>query len=95
VPFELKDDLQLSSTQCPAEQLITITILLIASNLIVGKETFNRFVKGHSVSDEFVPLEIVLDVRRTETMPIDHGGIEANEGLSQMLDFRDPRQSYR
>jgi hypothetical protein len=57
VPFELKDDLQFSSAQCPAGQLITTTILLIPPNLIVGKETFNRFVKDHTVSGKFVPLD--------------------------------------
>ena len=52
---------------------MTITILLIATNLKVGKEALNGFIEIHSMFSEFVPLEVILEIRRSKPMPIDHG----------------------
>ena len=51
---------------------MTITILLIPTNLKVRKEALNGFIEGYSMLSEFVPLEIILDKRWSEPMPIDH-----------------------
>ena len=71
--LQLKDDLQLPSTQCPAEQLVTIPILLVPTNLKTGEEALDGFIEGHAMLSKFIPLEVILEVRRGEPMPIDHG----------------------
>jgi hypothetical protein len=70
---ELKDDLQLPSAKRPAEQLMTITILLVSANLKVRKEALNGFIEGHAMLSEFVPLEVILEIRWSKPTPIDHG----------------------
>ena len=70
--LELKDDLQLPAAYCPAEQLITVTILFVPTNLKVGKETLDGFFEGHSMFSKFVRLEVILEIRRSEPVPIDH-----------------------
>ena len=52
---------------------MTITILLIPTNLKVGKEALNCFIESHAVLSKFVPLEVILEIRRSKPMPIDHG----------------------
>ena len=52
---------------------MTITILLIATNLKVGKEALNGFIESHAVLSKFVPLEVILEIRWSKPMPIDHG----------------------
>ena len=71
--LELKDDLQLPSAQCPAEQLVTIPMLLVPTNLKIGKEALDSFIEGHAMLSEFIPLEVVLEIRRGKPMPVDHG----------------------
>jgi len=73
--LELEDDLEFSSAKRSAEQLMSITVLLISANLKVCEEAFHRFVKCHTVFNEFISLEIILKIRRSEAMPIDHGPI--------------------
>ena len=55
--LELKDDLQLPSALCPAEQLVTIAILLVPTNLKIGKEALDSYIEGHSMLSDFIPLE--------------------------------------
>ena len=71
--FEPKDDFQLPSSQCAAEQLMTIAVLLVPTNLEVRKEAFNRFIECHSVFGEFIVLKVVLEIRWSKPMPFDHG----------------------
>jgi len=52
---------------------MTIAILLVPTNLEVRKEALNRFVERHSVFGEFIVLKVVLEIRRSKPMPIDHG----------------------
>ena len=70
--LQLKDDLQLPSTKCPAEQLMTIPILLVPANLKVQEEALHSFIERHAVLSEFVPIEVVLEIRWSKPMPIDH-----------------------
>ena len=69
----LKDDLQLPSAKSPAEQLMTIAIFLVPANLKVRKETLDSFIERHAMLSEFVPLEVILEIRWSKPMPIDHG----------------------
>jgi hypothetical protein len=52
---------------------MTIEVLLVSPNLKVREEALNRFVERHAMLGEFVPLEIVLEIRWTKPMPVDHG----------------------
>ena len=71
--LELKDDLQLPSAQCPADQLMTIPVLLVPANLKISKEALDSFLESQSMLSEFIPLEVVLEIRRGKPTPIDHG----------------------
>lgn len=80
---------------------MTITILLIPANLKVRKEALHGFIEGHAVFSEFVPLEVILEVRRSKAMPIDHGsfyrGAKAFPDSSQRndLSFEHARTSHQ
>jgi len=52
---------------------MTIAIRLVPPNLKVQKEALNSFIERHTMLSEFVPLEIVLEIRWSKPMPIDHG----------------------
>ena len=78
----LKDDLQLPSAQCPAEQLVTIPILFVPTNLKIGKEALDSFVEGHSMLSEFIPLEVIFEIRRSKPMPIDHDSLSRDFAFS-------------
>ena len=52
---------------------MTITILLVPANLKVRKEALNSFIERHAMLSEFVPLEVILEIRWSKPMPIDHG----------------------
>ena len=52
---------------------MTISILLVPTNLEVRKEALNRFIERHSVFSQFIALKVVLEIRRSKPMPIDHG----------------------
>ena len=88
--LELKDDLQLPSAQCPAEQLVTISIFLVPTNLKISKEALDSFIEGQPMLSEFVPLEVILEIRRRKPMPIDHGSF-----YRATLSFRDSLSAQR
>lgn len=53
---------------------MTITrILLIPANLKFRKEALNGFVEAYAMLSEFVPFEVVLEIRWSKAVPIDHG----------------------
>ena len=52
---------------------MTITILLVPANLKVRKEALNSFIERHAMLSELVPLEVILEIRWSKPMPIDHG----------------------
>ena len=64
--------LRRSFVTSPAEQLMTITILLVSANLKVRKEALDGFIESHAMLSEFVPFEVILKIRGREVMPIDH-----------------------
>ena len=80
--LELKDDLQLPAAYCPAEQLITVTILFVPTNLKVGKETLDGFFEGHPMFSKFVRLEVILEIRWSKPMPVNHGSFYRAAKLS-------------
>ena len=51
---------------------MTIPILLVPANLKVQEEALNSFIERHAVLSEFIPIEVVLEIRWSEPMPIDH-----------------------
>jgi hypothetical protein len=60
--LELEDDLQFPASKGSTEQLISIAVLFVSTNLKVRKEAFHSFVKYHSVFSEFISLEVVLKI---------------------------------
>ena len=52
---------------------MTITILLVPANLKVRKEALHSFIERHAMLSEFVPLEVILEIRWSKPTPIDHG----------------------
>ncbi len=54
-----------------SNQLIAVTVRLVASHFKVGEETFYRFVKSNVVSSQFISFKVVFKVSRDEAMPID------------------------
>ena len=52
---------------------MTITILLVPANLKVRKEALHSFIERHAMLSEFVPLEVILEIRWSKPMPVDHG----------------------
>jgi hypothetical protein len=62
VRLELEDDLQFPASKGSAEQLMSITVLFVSTNLKVCEKTFHSFLKCHSVFSEFVSLEVVLKI---------------------------------
>jgi len=61
---------------------MTITILLIPTNLKVRKEALNSFIEGYAVFSEFVPLEVILEIRWSKPMPVNHGSFYRGAKLS-------------
>src|SRR6266849_2259461 len=70
--FKLKDNLESSTANGIAEELISITITLISADFKVRKETLYRFLKSNAVRGEFITLEVILKVFRGEAAPIHH-----------------------
>jgi hypothetical protein len=68
----LEDHLELPPAQCSPDQLISITKFLVSLNFEIRKEALDRFFKSHSMLEEFVALEIILEVFGRESAPIDH-----------------------
>jgi hypothetical protein len=68
----LEDHLELSPTQGFPDQLISITKFLVSSNFEIRKEALDSFLESHLMLEEFVALEIILEVFRRESAPIDH-----------------------
>ena len=52
---------------------MTIAILLVPANPKVHEEALNSFIERHAMLCEFVPLEVVLEIRWSKPMPVDHG----------------------
>jgi len=68
--FQLEDDLKSPATECPAAQLVTVMVALISPNLEVRKEALDCFVESDSMLETFVTVEIILEIRRCESMPV-------------------------
>jgi hypothetical protein len=45
---------------------------LVSPNFEIRKEALDRFLKSHLMLEEFVALEIILEVFGRESAPIDH-----------------------
>ena len=52
---------------------MTIPILLVPTDLKTGEEALDGFIEGYAMLSEFVPFEVILEVRRRKPMPLDHG----------------------
>ena len=50
-----------------------LAILLVPTNLKVGKEALDGFVESDTMSSEFIVLEVILEIRRSKSAPVDHG----------------------
>jgi hypothetical protein len=72
VRFKLKDQHQSFSLQCPPDELKSILELLVSSHGMVTEKTLNRLHEGDSMSRKFVGLEVILEIPRLKSMPVDH-----------------------
>jgi len=63
---------------------MTITILLIPANLKVRKEALNSLIEGNAVFSKFVPLEVILEIRWSKLMPVNHGSFYREGKLSEV-----------
>ena len=69
---------------------MTITILLVPANLKARKEALNSFIERHAMLSESVPLEVILEIRWSKSMAIDHDSI-----LSRSYVFQDSLSAQR
>ena len=53
-------------------QLITIAVALVPANLKIGEEALDRLMEADMMFMKFIPLEIVLEIRRREPAPVYH-----------------------
>jgi hypothetical protein len=72
VRFKLKDQLQSFSLQRPPNELKSILELLVSSHGIVTEETLNRLHEGNAMIRKFVGLEVIFEIPRLKSMPVDH-----------------------
>jgi len=72
VRFKLKDQLQSFSPRCPPDELKSILELLVSSHGILTEETLNRLHEGNTMSRKFVGLEVIFEIPRFKSMPVDH-----------------------
>ena len=70
--FELKDQLQFFSLERTSDELKSILELLVSSHGIVTEETLNRLHEGNTMSRKFVGLEVIFEIPRLKSMPVDH-----------------------
>jgi len=68
----LKDDLEPSAASGPADQLIPVRVRLVPAYFEVREEAVHSLFKGNVVCGEFVSLKVVLEIGRSETVPVDH-----------------------
>jgi hypothetical protein len=68
----LEDDLERSSAEGAAQQLITITIRLVTPHREISEEALNRLIERYMMRGQLVALEIILEIGGCETLPIDH-----------------------
>ena len=62
VRLQLENDLESSSAERPAEQLVAVTILFVSPNLEIRKEALDRIVKSDTMLGKLGALEIVFEV---------------------------------
>lgn len=70
--LQLKNNLESSSAECIANQLVTVTILLVSSNFEIREEALDGLVETDSMLEKFVAFEIIFEVRRRESVPVHH-----------------------
>jgi hypothetical protein len=70
--LHLENNLEPSSAERRTDQLVTVAILLISSNLEIRKEALDGFVEPDSMLEKLIAFEIVLEVRRREPTPVNH-----------------------
>jgi hypothetical protein len=80
----LENDLEFSSAERAADQLVTVTILLVSSNLEVREKALDGFVKSDSMFEKLVAFEIVFEVRRGESVPVNHALFYRYSALAQL-----------
>ena len=62
VRLQLENDLESSSAERRAEQLVAVTILFVSPNLEIRKEALDGIVKSDSMLGKLGALEIVFEV---------------------------------
>ena len=70
--FELKDQIQSFSLESSSDKLKSILELLVTSHGIVTEETLNRLHEGNAMGGKLVGLEVIFEVPRLKSMPVDH-----------------------
>jgi hypothetical protein len=68
----LEGDPQSSATDACSDQLVTIPVFLIPTDLILQEKAFHRFLESDAVIGKLVALKIILEVRWLEKVPVYH-----------------------
>ena len=64
---------KLPSAKSSTQQLVAITVGLVAPNLEIHEKALDGFLESNTMGGQFVALEVILKVNRGETLPIHHG----------------------
>jgi hypothetical protein len=68
----LKNDLESTSSDGPADELIAISVGLVAMYFEVGEETFYSFLESNVMRGKLVAFKVILEVGWLKTMPVYH-----------------------
>jgi hypothetical protein len=68
----LKDDLQPAPANRLSDQLKTVMIGFVSPYFKVGKETFDGFLEGDSMSGQFVAVKVIFKIGGGEALPVGH-----------------------
>lgn len=70
--FQLENDLEPSSAERSADQLVAVSILLVSPNLEIREKALHSFLECHAMLGKFISLKIVLKVGGRESLSVHH-----------------------
>jgi hypothetical protein len=69
----LEDDLEPPSTKGSPQQLVAITVGLVAPNLEIHEEALDGLLESDVMGGQLIAFKVILEVNGPETLPIRHG----------------------
>jgi len=85
----MEDDLESASAGRATDQLKAVAVRLVPSHLVVGEKALHCFLESHVMGGKFIRFKVILEVRRRETMPVDHDLLRSR--FTYYLAYRAPR----